>query len=54
MIVALGLTNIFYLELFCHAFACRVYVLTVAYSPCSGSHQSTEYIKKSISDQQSF
>lgn len=54
MIVALVLTNKFYLELFCNAFTCHVYLLTVAYSLCSGYYQSIEYIKKPISDQQSF
>lgn len=54
MIVAPVLTNKFYLELFHNAFSHHVYLLTVAYSPGSGYHQSIEYIKKPISDRQSF
>lgn len=54
MIVAPILTNKFYLELFQNAFSSHVYLLTDAYSHCSGYHQSTEYIKNPISDQQGF
>lgn len=54
MIVAPILTNKFYIELFQNAFSSHVYLLTDAYSHCSGYHQSTEYIKNPISDQQGF
>lgn len=54
MIGAPVLINKFYLELYHNVFSHYVYLLTVAYSPCSGYHQSIEYTKKTISDQQDF
>lgn len=54
MIGAPVLINKFYLELYHNAFSHYVYLLTGAYSPCSGYHQSIEYTKKTISDQQDF